>query len=161
SFTFNGLGGDDLMVVQYANGEPLVPADVRFDGGTGVNTLTVDAAGLPVRAVPGALSAGDPQTVGYANVQTTNVNNATTVTAVTGPNTANRATAFVGLSANERFVQSVYLGELGRAGAPSELDGWVSWFDSGMTQAQAQAAIASGVQHSPEARGHLVQSWYS
>jgi hypothetical protein len=163
SFTFDGRGGTALMDVQFANGAPLVPAGVGFDGGAGVNALTVDAAGLPVRDVPGALTVGDrdPQTVSYVNVQIANVNNAAAVVAVAGPDTADRATAFVGLSANERFVQAVYLDELGRAGARPELDVWAALFNSGITQSQARLAIAGAVQHSPEARDHLVKSWYS
>ncbi len=57
-------------------------------------------------------------------------------------------------------MQSVYLDELGRAGSKAELDLWTPEFNSGGTQMQAQAAIASGVQDSAEAQDHLVQSWY-
>ncbi|MFL5341170.1 MAG: DUF4214 domain-containing protein [Gemmataceae bacterium] len=161
SFTFNGLAGSDTMVVDFSNGEPLVPAGVSFDGGVGANTLTIDAAGLPVRTLPGGMTVGDPQTVSYANLQTTNVNNAATVNAIAGPDTADRGTALPGLTPNERFVQVLYLDALGRAGATSELDGWATLFGTaGQTQTQDQAAIAAGIEHSAEGRDHLAKSWY-
>src|SRR5207237_4258615 len=97
-------------------------------GGSGSNTLTVNAAGLVMRAVPGALTIADPVTVQYTNTQTTNVNAAAAVNAIAGPDTADRATAFAGLSADERFVQALYLDELGRAGGKAELDGWAARF---------------------------------
>ena len=160
SFTFDGLGGDDTMIVDCINGKPLVPGGVFYDGGTGSNTLTLDADGLVVRTVPGALTIADPVTVQYANTQAININAAAAVNAFAGPDTADRDTAFAGLNAQERFVQSVYLDELGRAGSKAELDLWTPEFNSGGTQTQAQAAIASGIQDSAEARDHLVQSWY-
>jgi hypothetical protein len=158
SFTFNGLAGNDTMIVDCVNGKPLVPGDVFYNGGTGFNNLTVTAAGFVVRTVPGAFTIADPVTVHYSNIQTTNVNNAAAVDAFAGPHTAG-GTPFVGLSANERFVQALYLDELGRAGAKSELDGWAAFFN-GATQGQGQVAIATGIQHSAEARDHLVRSWY-
>jgi uncharacterized repeat protein (TIGR01451 family) len=161
SFTFNGQGANDSMTESLANGEPLVPGGIFFNAGPGATVLTLDAAGNPERSVPGALSGGDPQTLTYSNVGATNINNAASVVAIAGPDTADRGTAFNGLSAQERFVQAVYLDELGRAGSRSELDGWVALFNaSGMSQAQAQNAIATGIEHSPEARDHLVKSWY-
>jgi hypothetical protein len=161
SFTFDGLGGNDSMTVTFAAGEPAIPGGVVFDGGPGVNTLTLDAAGRPVRTVPGALTAGDPLTVNYANVQTINVNNAAAVNAAAGPDTADRATAFVGLTAQERFVQALYLDELGRAGSKFELDLWAPLLNApGLNPQQARGLVAGGVAHSLEARDHLVRGWY-
>ncbi len=58
-------------------------------------------------------------------------------------------------------MQAVYLDELGRAGTKAELDGWVALFNgSAGPNHQDQAAIASGIQQSTEARDHLVKSWY-
>ena len=156
SFTYNGQPGGDSMTVLFANGEPLTHGGVFFNGGTGTNTLTIDAAGLPVRTVPGAVTAGDPQTVAYANVTTTNIDNAASVDAIAGPDTADRAAAFTGLTAQERFVQALYLDELGRAGSTEELDGWVGVMNAGGTQAN----VAADIQHSLEAADHLVKSWY-
>ena len=153
SFTFDGLGGDDTMIVDCINGKPLVPGGVFYDGGTGSNTLTLDADGLVVRTVPGALTIADPVTVQYANTQAININAAAAVNAFAGPDTADRDTAFAGLNAQERFVQSVYLDELGRAGSKAELDLWTPEFNSGGTQTQAQAAIASGIQDSAGGAG--------
>src|SRR5262249_41579637 len=158
---FDGEGGNDTLTVDAVNGKPLVPGGVFFDGGSGSNTLVVNAAGEVMKAVPGLVTLADPVTVPFTNTQTINVNSAVAVNAIAGPDTTDRATAFVGLSANERFVQALYLDELGRPGSKAELDGWTTRFSmAGTTRAQALMQIATGIQHSGEARGHLVQSWY-
>jgi hypothetical protein len=132
-----------------------------FQGGPDTNALTFDATDQAVRAVPGSLTAGDSQTADYTRFQATNVNNAGAVNAFYGPNTADRASALQGLSANERFVQVLYLDALGRAGSLAEIDGWAALFGrAGQTQAQTQAAIATGIEHSGEGRDHLVKAWY-
>jgi predicted outer membrane repeat protein len=59
------------------------------------------------------------------------------------------------LTAAERFVAALYLVELGRAGTPAEVDGWLPLLASG-----GQQAVASTIQQSPEARDHLVATWY-
>ena len=155
SFTFDGLGGNDTMTVSKVNGGPLVPGIVHFDGGAGNNTLVVDAAGAITRESPGLVAFGDPQNLTYVNVSTININHAASVVAVAGPNTADRATALVGLTAQERFVQNLYLAELGRAGSTAELDGWVTVLNT-----SGAAAVAADIQHSFEAEDHLVRTWY-
>ena len=62
-------------------------------------------------------------TISYANVSTINLDNAGAVNAIAGPDTADRATAFVGLTAQERYVQALYLDELG---APALSLNWTS-----------------------------------
>jgi hypothetical protein len=74
--------------------------------------------------------------------QTTNVNNAASVNTFYGPRTADRDSAFNGLTAQERFVQSLYLGALGRVGSKPELDGWVSNLTA---PGGAQVLVASGI----------------
>ena len=159
SFTYNGQAGGDSMTVLFANGEPLVSGDIVFNGGTGPNTLTIDAAGLPVRTVPGAVTAGDPQTVTYSNVTTTNIDNAASVDAIAGPDTADRG-ALAGLSANARFVEALYLDELGRVGDTTNALDAGSWVNALNSGALTQAAVAAGVEQSLEAQDYLVRSWY-
>ena len=57
---------------------------------------------------------------------------------------------FAGLTPQERFVQTLYLDALGRAGSKTELDSWVVTFNGGSSQMDAQAAIATGVEQSFE-----------
>ncbi len=101
----------------------------------------------------------------YNGLQTINLNNTASVNALYGPDTAD-VTPLIGysigvLSPQEGFVENLYLHALGRLGDRSELDGWAALFGTpGFSQAQAQGAIATGIEHSPEARDHLVQSWY-
>jgi hypothetical protein len=148
------------MTVSLGNGRPLVPGPVRFDGGTGINALFVDAAstGLDGALVthPGEVSA-DGQAVSYVSVDTLGLNNALAVNSVSGPDTADRAAAFAGLSAQERFVQALYLDALGRAGSVAELD--MFWLPV-LNGPGGQGAVAAAIEGSLEARDHLVQTWY-
>jgi hypothetical protein len=157
SFKFLGMGGDDSMTVSLANGAPLVVGNVSFDGGTGLNTLTVDAAGMPVRTPPGTVGVGG-QAVGYVAVGQLFINNAAGVNASAGPDTKDRATAFVGLSAGERAVQALFLDALGRVGTRADLDQWASQLPAGATS--LTQAVVSEIENSSEARDHLVRSWY-
>jgi hypothetical protein len=99
--------------------------------------------------------AGDGHVV-FSNFQFLHFNNAVAVDTFYGPDTADRATALAGLDANHRFVQVLYLNALGRAGTMAELDAWVSTLGT----ANGQMAIAAGIEHSLEARQHLVKAWY-
>jgi hypothetical protein len=178
SFTFQGLGGNDTLTVNLANGSPLVNGPVEFDGGTGSNTLVVDTSipgGAVVRTQPssaspfglgtitvapvGANQLSAPQPLTYTNVQTTTINNTLAVNAEAGPNTAARGTAFTGLNAQERAVQALYLAALGRAGSQAELDGWATLLPAGATS--LNMAVVSSIEHTFEAQDHLVKSWYS
>jgi hypothetical protein len=93
----------------------------------------------------------------YTNITNLNLNNAAGVESITGPDTADRPTAFAGLSAQERFVQAIYLDELGRAGAKAELDGWVGVLNG---PGGSQTIVAGDILRSQEARDHLVKRWY-
>jgi hypothetical protein len=157
SFEFLGMGGDDSMTVSLAGGAPLVAGNVFFDGGTGLNGFSVDAAGMPVRTTPGTVSVGG-QSVGYAAVGMMSISNTAGVNASAGPDTQDRAKAFAGLTAAERAVQALFLDALGRAGAPAERDFWVALLPPGATS--LSQAVVSGIENSAEARDHLVQSWF-
>ncbi len=67
---------------------------------------------------------------------------------------------FANLTPADRFVQALYLDELGRAGSTAELDSWAVAFNDGSSQMDAQAAIATGIEQSFEGRDHLVKGWY-
>jgi autotransporter-associated beta strand protein len=132
---------------------------IAVHGGQGNDTLTLDAAAEAIGTAPRAVFfVQGARTVAYSMVDVIHLNNAATVQAIAGPATAERSTAFAGLTPQERAVQALYLDELGRAGSKPELDGWVNLFPAGAMIVPAQ--IAAGVAHSPEARDHLVKSWY-
>jgi hypothetical protein len=64
------------------------------------------------------------------------------------------------LTPNQRFVQALYLDDLGRAGDlsnPTDAGYWVNLLDSGTLD---QAAVAAGVVHSHEAQTRVVTGWY-
>jgi hypothetical protein len=152
SFTFDGTGSATLTV-SAANGAPLVPGGIHFNG-TGAGALVVDASGAPTQTVPGAVNLG-ALSVTYTNVPTIDINGAAAVDAAPAPDTADRATAFAGLTTQESYIQSLYLADLGRAGAQSELDSWVA-----QLSASGEQAVVLAIEHSAEATDHLVKSWY-
>jgi hypothetical protein len=157
SFTFNAGAGNATMIVNLANGGPIASGGaVSFSGGAGVDTLDLLAAGFAVGVNSAGFNVGG-QLVTFTGVATTQINDAGAVNTIAGPSTANRAAAFAGLTPQERFVQALYLDELGRRGARAELDAWVNALNS---PGMSQATIAAGIEHSPEARDHLVRSWY-
>src|SRR5205807_968395 len=73
------------------------------------------------------------------------------------PDVSDRATAFAGLTSQQRFVQALYLDALGRPGGMDELNGWVATLNGGPN---GQALVAQGIERSPEGRAHLVKGWY-
>jgi hypothetical protein len=161
SFKFVGMGGNDSVTVSFASGSPgapLVLESVSIDGGTGVSTLTIDAANLPVQTPPGEILVGG-QTISYTSVAHLFINNALTVNASVGPDTKDRGTAFVGLSPDERAVQALYLDALGRPGSKAELDVWVAQIPPGATT--LPLAVVTGIENSTEAYARLVNSWFT
>jgi hypothetical protein len=168
------IGG---RVTQTERGAPIgntfdvqgVPASTSatIQGGSGVgvsNTLTFDAQEQhTVGTVPGALTVdATPQRLSYTHITGLNLNNARAVDAFSGPDTADQGTALPpSLTAQERFVQGLYLDALGRVGSKAELDAWAKLFNqAGLTQTQAQQTIAARIEGSAEGRDHLVKSWY-
>jgi hypothetical protein len=157
SFTFVAGAGNATMIVNLANGGPIVSGGaVVFSGGAGADTLDLQAAGLAVDVNSAGFKVGG-QVVNFTGVTATHINDAGAVNTFAGPDTADRAAAFAGLTPQERFVQTLYLDELGRDGAKAELDNWV---DALNAPGMSQATVAAAIEQSPEARDHLVRSWY-
>lgn len=72
-------------------------------------------------------------------------------------NPASAGTTITVLTAPERFVQALYLDDLGRAGAVADLDWWVGVLNG---PGGSRAVVAAGIAGSFEARDHLVKTWY-
>ena len=121
TITADGLTGQTFNV-------QALPGAVVVVNGVGASTLNFEASKNPVGTPAFGLTLNGSPTVMYTGISAINLNDAAGVDAAVGPDTADRATAFTGLSANERFVQALYLDDLGRAGARSELDGWAALF---------------------------------
>jgi hypothetical protein len=130
---------------------------VTINGGAAPNVLNFDAQRQSIGTGAGVIALNGRPAVVYTFVTNLNLNNAASVETIAGPNTADRSTAFAGLSAQERVVQAIYLDELGRAGSQAELDGWVGILNG---PGGSQGVVASDILHSQEARDHLVKSWY-
>ena len=170
SIFVNGTAGNDTLVITITgpnsgsyslNGGAAVPFSnvflFTFDGGAGTDTLVLDnTPKMPVGTVPGILVATGLMNVRYPNVEVLNINNATSVQTFAGPDTADRTVALAGLPARQRFVQALYLDELGRAGSAAELNSQVAVLNG----SGGAAAVARGIQRSREGRDHLVKSWY-
>jgi len=165
----SGTAGNDTLVITITgpgtgtyslNNGPSVPfanvSDFTFSGGGGVDTLILDSGRRTLGVVPRALITAGPLTIRYPGVEALFLDNAAAINAIAGPDTADRAIAFAGLTAQERFVQAVYLAELGRAGSKAELDAWLPVLNG----PGGQAAVARGISQSREGRDNLVKSWY-
>jgi hypothetical protein len=158
SATVLGGTGNGAFTVTALGATPL-----HIDGLAGTNTLNFDGQGQhAVGAIPGELSMSSIlSTLTYSNIQSVNLNNAASVDAFYGPDTADRGTALAGLTPAERFVQVLYLNALGRVGSRAEIDGWAAAFGGSSTSnAPIQAAIASAIEGSMEGCDHEVKSWY-
>ncbi|HEV8060070.1 MAG TPA: hypothetical protein VGP68_09365 [Gemmataceae bacterium] len=130
-------------------------------GGGGTNVLNFNAGSEPLGTFPGGLAISSSRLVTYTNIATINLSNPATVNAGHGPDTADRSAALTGLTANERFVQALYLDVLGRVGSKTELDSWAPMFLTiNSTQAADYAIIAADIEHSREGLDALVRSWY-
>jgi hypothetical protein len=116
--------------------------------------------GSTITFTVGALAA-QANVVFTVTATATAVGTQTVTTTLTSPDTS-PATVTVNtpvtvLTANERFVQALFLQELGRAGSTSELDFWAGVLTS---PGGTQATVANSILRSSEARTHLVTGWY-
>jgi hypothetical protein len=134
-----------------------LPTPLSILGGTGTNTLIFDVSGQPIFVSPGKYVVPGQQPLTYSSIATLWLNNAGSVSTFYGPNTADRSTALAGLTPDERFVQVLYLGALGRAGSKAELDSWVKVLHG---PGGSQEVVANAIERSAEARDHLVKTWY-
>jgi|GEM_PF-1504845 len=130
--------------------------------------------GTPLSFVLGTLAPGQSETFAIAAIATaqgqqtvtatlTSIDIAHTITTtgavtVTLPPPPPPVTPnpFANLTPQEKFVQALYLAELGRAGGVGELDGWVAILNG---PGGARAVIAD-IDGSFEARDRIVQGWY-
>jgi hypothetical protein len=197
SLTFNSVNSTDswdYMSVTLANGSPLLPGPVFFNTAAGAHTLVIDASGTAGGASaalvtrPGDLvvdgqtvlytAAGYQNNTGYLQLHFAS---ASAVNASVAPPYPTPAGAYVvgylpshgtqipiPMTPPERFVQTLYLDALGRAGSLAEVDAWAAQIIGGGSLASvessggaAQAAVAAAIEGSFEARDHLVQTWYS
>jgi hypothetical protein len=151
------LGGTTTFTVTVTNtGINALPAD----NSTVVVTLPAGLSAAPGSATTftlSALAAGQSQDL-TVTVTATALGAQTVTASVTSPDapsTATMATLTI-LKVQERFVQALYLDDLGRAGSVAELDLWLPTLNG----PGGQKAVASGIGSSPEARDHLVKGWY-
>jgi hypothetical protein len=152
-----GFGNDVFTVTTLGN------TRLDIEGEEGTNTLNFDGQSQhAIGTLPFELTThSNLGILTYFNIQILNLNNASSVDAFYGPDTADRGTALPGLTAAERFVQVLYLNALGRAGSKAEIDGWAAAFGgSSASIAPVQAAIARAIEGSMEGRDHEVKSWY-
>jgi hypothetical protein len=156
SFTFTGTGASDVTVNVSASSNLSGPVALADE--TGPISLVLNAPGQQVIAAPGiTLVSGNLVTVTVTGQGVPADISATTVNTFAAPDMADRSSAFAGLSPDERFVQALYLDNLGRPGVRAELDGWVSVLRG---PGGSALGVASDILHSSEARDSLVKSWY-
>jgi hypothetical protein len=153
--TADGAAGVDTYNVTPVANHTITISDSGTDYG---DTLNYEASSQAVRTgmSPGRFSALNVADVIFSGTEQTFIEDAGGINSLYGPNTSSRATAMTGLTPQQRFVQQMYLNALGRAGSVDELNGWVAVFNG----SGGQATVAAGIEGSPEARDHLVKSWY-
>jgi hypothetical protein len=155
SGNFIGIGDINLIgVTTGTNGnqvgtvaKPLDPLLGPLENNAGRTPTRAPLPGSPVidAGVNAALPNGTTTDQrGYPRV----MNNTVDIGAVEFPTT---------LGAQERFVQALYMDELGRAGSRAELDVWVAVLTM---PGGSQAQVAAGIVASVEARDHRVKGWY-
>ena len=160
-FTISPAGSSPLVLVGLGGGhvQRAVAGDdpdqhIQRRGGR----LNYEASGAPLGVATDRVSANVSDPTTYSGVQTLYFNDAAAVAEGPGPDTADRDTAFAGLTAQEHFVQALYLDDLGRAGSKAELDAWVAMLNA---PGGSQTAVASALGRSAEAETYLVRSWYA
>ncbi len=142
------IGGSNAMDNFYVTPSPTTAFSIT--GGTAPsfpttpgNSLTVTALGKSVTVTADTIAAGTLALVSYADINTL------TITDKSGPY------IFPGLSANQRFVQALYLDTLKRLGSTAELNGWVS-----VLPGIGQSGVTHGIMQSREALTRVVDSMY-
>jgi hypothetical protein len=95
-------------------------------------------------------------TANYNDIASTTITDTIDKTNYLNPATGDRSGAFAGLSAQQRFIQALYLDALGRAGSVAELNLWAPILNG----PNGQAVVARGIENSPEGRDNLVKGWY-
>ena len=177
-----GTAGDDAVTVSQTPGRGAGFATFSFDGGVpvakrgvtsvtflggaGRDSLTVDAGNSYALSAPGSIAvdsgvvANDLTTpdlkVAYSGVAATAINRAATVGTTAGPDTDLRDAAFAGLYNSQRFVQALYLDDLGRVGTTQELNAWASQ----STTPEGRRQVAEAIGRSTEARTRVIRGWY-
>jgi hypothetical protein len=132
-----------------------------LDGGppstTPGDSVNLNTAGAAVSVGVGNYTVQGTKTVNYTNIETVHLNDAVAISGFYGPDTADR-NQLNGLTPTQRFVQVLYLNALGRAGSMAELNGWVAVYNN--NGANGQSVVATSIEHSMEARDHIVKDWY-
>jgi hypothetical protein len=156
---FGGYGGNIFNVT------PSAGTSMRINGGSNAghppvvlpgDLFNFNATNLPVVTPYPAFTASGMAPVEHFNTTTLNIS-ASAVNTFSSPDVVDRGTAFAGLTAQERFVQALYLDVLGRVGTKAELDGWVARL---VAPGGTQKSVAAEIEASFEARERLVRTWY-
>jgi hypothetical protein len=155
-----GLGGNVTFTITVTNTGPIdLPADNTNLSVTLPSGLTA-VAGSPLTFTVGALPVGQSATF-TVTAAAAATGSATVTATVTSPDTTpgsfSTSTTINVLTAQERFVQALYLDDLGRSGTTAELDSWVTVLDG---PGGSQKTVASDIAGSFEARDDVVKSWY-
>ena len=167
------VGGTETFLITVTNGGTTLPPDnttltavlsgglAPAPGTTLTFTLTPLAPGqsasFTVTAIATAQGSGSLRaTLTSVDANPNSVSTTGTVTVIhPTPVATDPPSPFAGLTAQQRFVQALYLDDLGRAGGVAELNGWVAVLNSA-----GQRAVVTDIEDSFEARDRVVQGWY-
>ncbi|HEV3447805.1 MAG TPA: hypothetical protein VG099_24425, partial [Gemmataceae bacterium] len=162
---------------------PVLTAAMPDNGKTDISGLLRSSPNSTFRieffandADPAGGIAEGQQFLGFVNVTTDANGNAIVSTVVNVPvaigrtvtatatdavgNTSEFSAAIPVLTANQRFVRALFLDELGRSGDLSNPNDAGAWVNALTNNTLTPAGVASGLEHAPEARTHLVTGWF-
>ncbi|HBI43132.1 MAG TPA: hypothetical protein DDY78_09800 [Planctomycetales bacterium] len=150
----------------------VTPYTVKFDGSPHTATITsITGVNGETGAAVGSVTLNTSHTnagtysdswsftgaANYNDIASTPITDAISSSVYLSPDTADRTAAFMGLSPQQRFIQALYLDELGRAGSVAELNGWVAVLNGAPN---GPAVVEQGIENSAEGRDNLVKGWY-
>ena len=159
-----GVPLDDVTIATFTDSNSLAvagdyTATVNWGDGTAIGATVIstgaDAAGVHFAVVADHTYASTLPAGASLAVTVNNAASDTTLTA-TGAVTVSELSIQPVPTDARQFVRKLYLRELGRAGAESEIDAWVS----AMGGPNGRTAVANAISRSKEARTRTVEGWY-
>ncbi len=159
SASVTDVTGTDTFIITPSTGTVITATG----GGSASDTIEYNNPGALALTGPSAgkfsgLNVADVVFSGFASTSLgSSLTNLGAADAFGSLDTVDRATAFNALTADEAFIQELYLDDLGRAGSKAELDGWVPVLDGA---GGTRSLVAQDIAGSTEGRDHLVKSWY-
>ncbi len=150
--------GTTFRIEFFANNADPLGLPVEGQTFLGATNVTTDATGTASFSVTLNVNLNARQVV-TADATNTTADPSSPAGSVNLFNTSEFSTS-IALTAQQQFVQALYVDELGRTGDLSNPNDAGFWVNALASNTLTQAGVAAGIERSQEARTHLVDSWY-